>query len=134
MPDADAPGTLYRMYAANGDLLYIGITADIGARLKAHGRQQPWWTEVSTITLHHHLNGREALETAEMSAIGAEQPRYNVRRWRASEHASQHSVLVDDELWGRVAGIAGERREKVSEVLRRALVDYVAAHRDLLPD
>lgn len=46
----------------------------------------------------------------------------------------QHTVLVDDELWEQAVHIAGERREKVSEVLRRALVDYVAAHRDLLPD
>lgn len=44
----------------------------------------------------------------------------------------QRTVGVDDELWQAAQEIAKKRREKVSDVLRRALVVYVDEHRKLL--
>jgi predicted transcriptional regulator len=37
----------------------------------------------------------------------------------------QRTVGVDDELWQKAQRKARRRREKVSDVLRRALVEYV---------
>jgi hypothetical protein len=44
----------------------------------------------------------------------------------------QRTVGIDDELWQAALVIASKRREKVSEVLRRKLADYVDEHKDLL--
>lgn len=44
----------------------------------------------------------------------------------------QRTVAIDDELWNDVMAIAKLRREKVSDVIRRALVDYRETHRALL--
>ena len=37
----------------------------------------------------------------------------------------QHTVVVDDALWDKAMRIAKKRHERVSDVLRRALVEYV---------
>lgn len=68
---------LYRFYGANGELLYIGITANVGARLKQHAHGKPWWTDVHHIKLEHFDNRADVL-AAEMAAILAENPRHNV--------------------------------------------------------
>lgn len=68
---------LYRFYDAGDQLLYIGITANIGSRFKQHAGDKPWWTEVHRITLEHYAT-REDVLTAETAAIVAEHPRYNV--------------------------------------------------------
>lgn len=49
-------------------------------------------------------------------------------------HTPQHTVVVDNELWRKAQRIAKVRRETVSEVLRRALVDYTTAYAALDPD
>jgi hypothetical protein len=46
----------------------------------------------------------------------------------------QHTVGVDDELWQDCKLIAKARRQKLSDVLRTALVDYRAENRDLLDE
>lgn len=46
----------------------------------------------------------------------------------------QHTVGVDNELWQAAMRIARKRRERVSDVLRRALVDYVERHKDMAAD
>ncbi len=43
----------------------------------------------------------------------------------------QRTVAIDDELWKAAQRIAAKRREKVSDVLRAALRDYVDQYRVL---
>jgi predicted transcriptional regulator len=43
-------------------------------------------------------------------------------------HSPQHTVRLDDELWDAAQRVAARRREKVSDVVRRALVEYVDRH------
>lgn len=69
--------SLYRFYAADGALLYVGITRTLLGRLKQHSGDKPWFTEVSSITTEH-LDSRERALAAEKAAIIAERPRYNV--------------------------------------------------------
>lgn len=49
-------------------------------------------------------------------------------------YTPQHTLRVDDDLWDRAAHIAKKRREKVSDALRRALVEYVDQYGALLAD
>jgi hypothetical protein len=40
------------------------------------------------------------------------------------QRTTQHTVGVDDELWADCMAIASARRERVSQVIRRKLVEY----------
>jgi len=68
--------TLYRFRAADGKLLYVGKTANPGARFAKHGLDHSWWRAVATITLEHYANN-ELLTQAERQAIRNERPYFN---------------------------------------------------------
>lgn len=67
---------VYRCFAADGQLLYIGTSGAFGRRLAAHA-QKIWFLEVRGITLEWYPDDRSA-EAAERRAIHVEQPKYNV--------------------------------------------------------
>ncbi len=69
---------LYRFWAADGSLLYIGLTMDPGTRWRAHRHTQPWWATVAMVTIEHFPD-RETVTLAEVAAIKAEKPKHNVR-------------------------------------------------------
>lgn len=73
----DTPHALYRFYDASGVLLYVGITADPGARFKQHRNDKEWWTEVANIRIEK-LPTRIAVLEAERTAIREERPLWNV--------------------------------------------------------
>lgn len=68
---------LYRFFDASAALLYVGITCNPGARIKAHSTQKDWWREVASSTMEH-FDSREALANAERHAIRTEGPKYNI--------------------------------------------------------
>lgn len=80
------PQALYRFYDATGVLLYVGITADPGARWRKHAHEKPWWQEVVKVTLEQ-LPDRGSVVRAEEAAIKTEHPRYNVVHNRVSRRA-----------------------------------------------
>jgi hypothetical protein len=85
-PTVTAPArshALYRFYGEGEVLLYVGITADLGARLKQHGKDKPWWTAVRMCTVEHYDSREDVLE-AERHAIVAECPRHNIQHARHS--------------------------------------------------
>jgi predicted GIY-YIG superfamily endonuclease len=67
---------VYRCYADDGQLLYIGYTGDLGTRLAAHA-QKLWFTQVRGITLEWYADELDA-RNAERRAIHVEHPKYNV--------------------------------------------------------
>lgn len=71
------PHALYRFFDSEGQLLYVGLTMNPGARWKVHSREKSWWTDVRTVTLEWFPD-REAVEVAERAAIATEGPLYNV--------------------------------------------------------
>jgi prophage antirepressor-like protein/predicted GIY-YIG superfamily endonuclease len=72
-----SPQALYRLYNTDGELLYVGITWKVAARMDVHRGSQPWWREVASVQLEVHPN-REAVLEAERTAIRCEHPRYNI--------------------------------------------------------
>jgi predicted RNA-binding Zn-ribbon protein involved in translation (DUF1610 family) len=97
-------GVLYRAFASDGALLYIGATVAPSPRLSQHGYNTAWWSEVATVTLEHFAERAEAF-AAERAAIEAEQPRYNVA------HQPAARVLSESEA-GRRREARRERRER----------------------
>jgi len=75
----DEPTALYRLYDEDGVLLYVGITRNPPARMKAHAaeKSESWWAEVATTEIEWLSSRPEAL-TAESIAIRDECPEYNI--------------------------------------------------------
>lgn len=118
---------LYRMRDGSGVLLYVGITLDVAARMRAHRGEKAWWPEIAAIELEH-FRTRDELELAEAIAIRAEAPRYNLRRhdeklpligsasMDEADRVKGHNVRVDDRLWerfGQACKAAGTSRTRV---------------------
>jgi predicted GIY-YIG superfamily endonuclease len=68
---------LYRLYDANGGLLYVGVTDNLKVRLATHAKAKPWWPSVVRKTVAWHVTRTSAL-TAEAAAIRAEVPLHNI--------------------------------------------------------
>ncbi len=68
---------LYRFFAADGQLLYIGITIDVASRWLDHAKGKKWWREVKSATIEHYST-REEAAAAEESAIRSEKPLWNI--------------------------------------------------------
>lgn len=68
---------LYRLFDANDQLLYVGISKSAIHRLHQHLEQQPWSEQIAKQTVERFKN-RDDLLRAERAAIKAEQPKHNL--------------------------------------------------------
>ncbi|MGO4459388.1 GIY-YIG nuclease family protein [Streptomyces sp. M-16] len=68
---------LYRLFDGSDQLLYVGIAFVPRQRWKTHARQKPWWGQVALREIEWFPSRSEA-ESAEIRAIEAERPRYNI--------------------------------------------------------
>jgi hypothetical protein len=119
MPDRELelPHTLYRLRDAAGQLLYVGVTNNLGHRMKQHRRVQTWWGNVATIEAEIHPN-RQAVLAAEDAAILAENPRWNVVRPNLrARGAPSSSPWEDDPLdLARILGVRTNLTHSPSEL------------------
>lgn len=68
---------LYRLYAADGTLLYIGVTGKLSVRFYYHSREKRWWPQVHGKRITWYDDRAEA-EEAERCAILGEHPVHNI--------------------------------------------------------
>lgn len=75
---------LYRACAADGALLYVGVTNDTRARWKQHAKDKPWWSLVDYVD-YRWFSTRPEAELAEQFTIARECPPHNrnMPPWRA---------------------------------------------------
>jgi predicted GIY-YIG superfamily endonuclease len=73
------PWTVYRFFASDGALLYVGVTGQWKRRLGAHQGASPWFGQVAAAELEHYAT-REEAAAREAALIVAEEPRHNRRR------------------------------------------------------
>ncbi|MGW1497553.1 GIY-YIG nuclease family protein [Streptomyces mirabilis] len=69
------PAAVYRLWDAEGNLLYIGSSYDPEERCKEH-RKKPWWPEVARRSDEWHSNRGTAYKE-ELKAIAVERSKYN---------------------------------------------------------
>src|SRR5580692_4982675 len=74
------PTALYRLYADDGALLYVGVADDLRDRLLTHEREKPWWPAVVRKTASWYDTRKDA-ELAEAAVIADEHPVHNVRTY-----------------------------------------------------
>ena len=124
-PNASGRTALYRFYAADDALLYVGITNRLSRRWEDHAKQKPWWPLVDHQTVHWQPT-REAAEAAETNAIATERPVYNIKGspWEAciiDDGASFHVIPKPTFHSERFAAIPDRRRlwpyEKVAAAI-----------------
>jgi len=92
IPRVDWEHILYRAFGEAGELLYIGITNDLRDRFGQHERNTPWWYLVFSCEIER-CPDRATLELAEISAIQAENPKYNRRRVTRRKHDGRWNDL-----------------------------------------
>ena len=80
---------LYRQYADDNSLLYVGISLNAQNRLSQHYKSSAWFTEVTDVKIEWFDTREEALK-AEVDAIRSEKPKCNIH------HNSQHQKLLDE--------------------------------------
>lgn len=104
----DGPVAVYRFYAIDNTLLYIGVTDDLRQRLDRHRQQKPWWPTVARKTVAWYDKRKDA-EVAEATGIADEHPLHNVRshalllgRQRVSRDALKVDVPTDLRLVRRL--------------------------------
>ncbi|MET9676446.1 GIY-YIG nuclease family protein [Streptomyces sp. NPDC006482] len=78
--DYEKPAAVYRLYDADGALLYIGMTRNEASRWKDHRKEMLWWPEVTDKHLTWYDTRWQAWD-AERLAIRTEGPRYNKSSW-----------------------------------------------------
>ncbi|MFE2712260.1 GIY-YIG nuclease family protein [Streptomyces mirabilis] len=69
------PAAVYRLWDADGNLLYIGSAYDPDQRCKEH-RKKPWWPEVARRT-EEWCSNRGSAYKVELEAIAVERSKYN---------------------------------------------------------
>lgn len=69
--------SLYRHFANNGALLYVGISLSWPARTKAHAQKSNWFEQVAKVEIEQ-FSSREAALEAEREAIKRERPKFNI--------------------------------------------------------
>lgn len=70
------PTALYRLFAADGELLYVGISHSPEKRCAQHAATQGWWHLVASKTTAW-FEERVTDADAEVEAIRSEKPRFN---------------------------------------------------------
>jgi predicted GIY-YIG superfamily endonuclease len=90
--------SLYRHFAADGSLLYVGISLSWPARTKTHARGSTWFEQVAKVEIEHFPTRADALN-AEREAIKRERPKFNVVHNRpARNHVQKKRKLVEPHL------------------------------------
>lgn len=69
---------LYRHYAEDGTLLYVGMSLSVVSRLIQHKYGSPWYTQVVRIEIEWFTTKRKVM-AAEKRAIRKENPVHNIR-------------------------------------------------------
>jgi hypothetical protein len=79
----DARTQLYRHYAADGTLLYVGIAFNSLIRLGMH-KGSDWFWSIAYVTIETFASRKQAI-AAEEAAVAAERPRYNKRKYSSEK-------------------------------------------------
>lgn len=95
---------VYRAYAANGDLLYVGVTANPSERFYLHEYQSSFWSSVDRVEVSQEFMDRDDAEDAERKAIRDGQPLCN--RWFPIVPERAESIVLHFQPYEYVNGSA----------------------------
>jgi predicted GIY-YIG superfamily endonuclease len=106
---SNKPHVLYRMFDANEQLLYIGLTNNPKGRFGRHRDTKDWFAQVSRIQLEI-FDSRQELVDAERAAIAAEKPLHNIVHNREALAEQEEAEFFEEEDYeDRLMGVALSR-------------------------
>lgn len=76
---SDATTALYRHFAADGTLLYVGVSLNVVVRLAQHKAASHWHRDIARVEVEQFATRKAALE-AEAKAIKDEAPKHNIQK------------------------------------------------------
>lgn len=88
---------VYRLFADDDALLYVGVTNNVVRRRGQHRKDKPWWPQVTRQTVEWHPD-RATAEAAETTAIQAERPVHNIRAALPPGVDIATATLINQEL------------------------------------
>ena len=124
---------IYRVFGVHGNLIYLGLTKDINARIKSHLAQSDWMLEAEEVWVEEWPELRKLeLHKMEWKAIHEESPEMNEKKprkpiddhinWlqlcsvRAGQIKKMHSDGMTLEAIGNEFGIS---RQRVHQIVSR---------------
>jgi hypothetical protein len=111
------PAALYRLFSADGTLLYIGIAYNPERRMYAHSLAQPWWPEVARHEIDWHPDWDTAYD-AESAAIEAGKPRHNLQKQYGAGNVIQWRLPAIHAIFG-----TGPAYDRLARQLAMMIVD-----------
>jgi predicted DNA-binding transcriptional regulator AlpA len=110
---------LYRLYDAQGALLYVGISGRPLHRVQHHRAKTAWGPEIATTTIEWLGTRQEALR-AETRAIATEGPLHNValNQARAERLESTLPVRLGLVASAEISAILGVSRQRVHQITK----------------
>lgn len=121
MSSVGGPFCLYRLFDADGDLLYVGATKKLQARMAAHRRSQTWWEDVdeAATRVEWHASPQDAA-AAEQAAIREERPAWNRsgRNSPAIRYSPRSHSVRDKPIPAESAKALKEWAEKVASSIQ----------------
>lgn len=99
---------LYRHFAGDGTLLYIGSTINPIIRLGGHRVKSEWFADIRRIEIEPYAT-KELLLQAEKAAIQDERPKYNI-------NGKQPPPRVNVEFFAQMAAWAQRKSEILSMI------------------
>lgn len=138
---AKHPGrtALYRLLDKDGRLLYIGVSHKPDVRWGQHSESKSWWSEVDQRKVEWH-DTRAAAERAELAAIAAERPMYNVVGTVAATvnnlggKTPTRPIRVDLSLWAAFGDVTASQGTDRSATLRAFMAWYLRRPGAELPE
>ncbi|WP_327594644.1 GIY-YIG nuclease family protein [Streptomyces chartreusis] len=125
-----SPAAVYRLWDADGGLLYIGSAYDPEERCRRH-RDKPWWPDVTRRTEEWRDSRGEAY-TAELEAIALERPQHNVmgtREYTTPDTPAIRRRNAMASIRGRYLHQSGELRIEITNAARQAGYSHREADR-----
>lgn len=108
---------LYRWWDADGNLLYIGKSISLFARIESHRQRSSFFEEAASMTMERYPD-EITLGLAEVEAIRAARPPYNVAHNR--EVNAPSGTDLTPAMLGALAGYMAPIFEAVQSRSRRA--------------
>jgi hypothetical protein len=126
--------TLYKLYDADRNLLYVGQTTNLKARLAAHATNAAWWSGVAYTDTEEYPSAWE-LSRGEREAIVALRPRHNVAHLTKPVVPSFNPKELEEWLPGHVvSNTLGVSRNTAVKILRLGYIRAVETQLGWLAD
>lgn len=104
---------LYRHFATDGELLYIGISLSAFRRLRQHQQHASWFDRIARVEIQPFPSRGEAL-VAERAAIASEHPAHNLMHVPGRRRVQRASRPQTDGL--RLHGWRIQRKERFAMI------------------